>query len=115
MAVVARGEVWWLDFGDPIGSKPGYRRPALIVSSDRFNRSRIATVIVSAITSNLRLAAAPGNVGIERGEAGLSKQCVVNVSQTLVVDRSRLSDRIGVLPAHLLNRVDDGLRLVLDV
>ncbi|WP_136314201.1 type II toxin-antitoxin system PemK/MazF family toxin [Actinomyces procaprae] len=115
MAVVARGEVWWLDFGDPIGSEPGYLRPALIVSSDRFNRSRIATVIVSAITSNLRLAAAPGNVELERGEAGLPKQCVVNVSQTLVVDRSRLNNRIGAVPMHILARVDDGLRLVLDL
>lgn len=111
--MVARGEIWWADFGEPVGSEPGYLRPALIVSSDRFNQSRISTVIVSAITSNMRLAAAPGNVELERGEGGVPKDCVVNVSQTLVVDRSRLVDPVGTLPAHLLVRVDDGLWLVL--
>ena len=102
-----------MDFGEPFGSEPGFRRPGLVVSSDRFNRSRIATVIVAAVTSNLRLAAAPGNVEVSRGEAGLTKDCVISVSQTLVIDRSRLVERVGSLPLHLLMRVDDGLRLVL--
>lgn len=112
--MVARGEIWWADFGEPVGSEPEYLRPALIISSDRFNQSHISTVIVSAITSSMRLAAAPGNVELERGEGGgVPKDCVVNVLQTLVVDRSRLVDPVGTLPAHLLARVDDGLRLVL--
>ncbi|WIY81849.1 type II toxin-antitoxin system PemK/MazF family toxin [Propionimicrobium sp. PCR01-08-3] len=111
--MVTRGEIWWVDFGDPIGSEPGYRRPALVVSSDRFNRSRIATVIVTALTSNLRLAVMPGNVELEKGEADLPKDCVVNVSQTLVIDRSRLSQSVGTLSAHLMAKVDEGLRLVL--
>ncbi|MFT3886864.1 MAG: type II toxin-antitoxin system PemK/MazF family toxin [Arachnia sp.] len=111
--MVARGEVWWADFGEPLGSEPGYLRPALVVSSDRFNRSRIATVIVSVITSDIRLASAPGNVELERGNANLPKDCVINVSQTLVVDRTRLTELVGPLPSHLMNRVDDGLRLVL--
>lgn len=113
--MVARGEVWWIDFGEPVGSEPAHLRPALVVSSDRFNRSRIATVIVSAITGDLRLAAAPGNVELARADAGLPKDCVINVSQTLVVDRSRLVTAIGDLPAHLLARVDDGPRLVLSL
>ena len=112
--MVARGEVWWIDFGEPVGSEPAYLRPALVVSSDRFNRSRIATVVVSAITGDLRLAA-PGNVELARADAGLPKDCVINVSQTLVVDRSRLVTAIGDLPARLLARVDDGLRLVLSL
>ncbi|MDQ2709436.1 MAG: type II toxin-antitoxin system PemK/MazF family toxin [Actinomycetota bacterium] len=58
--VVTRGDLWWVDSGDPVGSAPGYRRPAVVVSSDRFNRSRLATVAVAAVTSNLRLAAAQG-------------------------------------------------------
>ncbi len=111
--MVARGEVWWADFGEPFGSEPGYERPVLVVSSDRYNRSRIGTVIVTALTSNMRLAAAPGNVELEQGDAGLPKGCVVNVSQTLVVDRLRMVRAIGVLPRHLMNRVDAGLRLVL--
>ena len=111
--MVARGEVWWADFGEPFGSEPGYERPVLVVSSDRYNRSRIGTVIVTALTSNMRLAAAPGNVELEQGDEGLPKDCVVNVSQTLVVDRLRMVRAIGVLPRHLMNRVDAGLRLVL--
>lgn len=113
MGVVERGDVWWVDFGEPVGSEPGYRRPALVVSSDRFNRSRIRTVIVSAITSNLRLAAAPGNVKVASGTANLPKECVVNVSQTLVIDRERLAERIGTTPLSVMRSVDDGLRLVL--
>jgi mRNA interferase MazF len=111
--VVARGEIWWVDFGEPIGSEPGYRRPAVVVSSDRFNRSRISTVIVSAITSNLRLADAPGNVGLAIGAGGLPKASVVNVSQTQVVDRERMLQRAGALESAAVRRVDAGLRLVL--
>ena len=111
--MVRRGDVWWVDFGEPLGSEPGYRRPALVVSSDRFNRSRIATVIVTAVTSNRRLASAPGNVELEAGAAELPKDCVVNVTQTLVVDRSRLTEPIGSLDTAHLRQVDDGLRLVL--
>ena len=111
--MVMRGEVWWIDFGDPEGSEPAYRRPAVVVSSDRFNDSRIATVIVSAITSNLRLAKAPGNVPLEKDAAGLPRESVVNVSQTMVVDRLRLTGRAGSLGLADIRRVDDGLRLVL--
>lgn len=113
MGVVARADVWWIDFGVPVGSEPGYRRPALVVSSDRFNRSRLATVIVSAITSNAILAQAPGNVLLVEGAAGLDKDSVVNVSQTLVVDRRRLLARSGALDRATMRNVDAGLRLAL--
>lgn len=111
--MVRRSEVWWIDFGDPFGSEPGYRRPALVVSSDRFNRSRLATVIVLAITSTRRLGDAPGNVILPLGTAGLTRSSVVNVSQTMVVDRRRLVDRIGALDRTSMRAVDDGLRLLL--
>jgi mRNA interferase MazF len=111
--VVARSDVWWIDFGEPLGSEPDYLRPALVVSSDRFNRSRLATVIVSAITSNFRLGAAPGNVALPEGSGGLPRQSVVNVSQTMVVDRQRLVERLGALDRRSMHAVDDGLRLVL--
>lgn len=110
---MSRGEVWWADFGEPLGSESGYRRPALVVSSDRFNRSRISTVIVTALTSNLRLAGAPGNVELAAGAAGLRRDCVVNVSQTMVVDRSRLVEASGSLDTAAMRQVDAGLRLVL--
>lgn len=89
--MVNRGEAWWADFGDPTGSESGFVRPVIVVSSDRFNNSRIATVMVTAVTSNLRLAAAPGKVELAAGDGGLPKDCVANVSQTLVVDRPRLA------------------------
>ena len=111
--MVRRGEVWWVDFGDPVGSEPGYRRPAVVVSADRFNRSRIRTVMVAALTTSMRLAMMPGNVELAVGDAGVPKACVVNVTQTLVVDRDRLVEPVGVLTARLMDQVDVGLRLVL--
>lgn len=102
-----------MDFGEPAGSAPGYRRPALIVSSDRFNRSRTATVLVAAVTSNLRLADAPGNVRLPAQP--LPKPSVVNVTQLIAVDRTLLEERIGRLERGTLRVVDDGLRLVLDL
>lgn len=111
--MVARGEVWWVDLGDPVGSSPGYRRPALVVSSDRFNRSRISTVIVAAVTSNLRLADAPGNVALPVDAAGLPKPSVVNVSQLLTIDRTLLERWVGTLGPPQVQAVDRGLRLAL--
>jgi mRNA interferase MazF len=110
--VIRQGEVYWLHFGAPEGSEPAGRRPALVVQHDRFNRSAISTIVVAAITSNLRLAAMPGNVRLRRGEAGLLHPSVVNISQLRTVDRTRLGDRIGVLgPARLLE-VLNGLALL---
>jgi mRNA interferase MazF len=113
--VVSRGEVWWADLGEPLGSEPGYRRPVLVISSDRFNASRISTVIVAAITSNVRLAAAPGNVRLARRTAGLQKESVVNVTSLLTLDRARLEDRSGAVAPATLREIDDGLRLALAV
>ena len=111
--VIQRGEVWWASLPDPVGSGPGYRRPVLVVQSDEFNHSRIATVIVLTITSNLRLAQAPGNVLLPRKATGLSKNSVVNVSQIVTLDKELLTERIGSLPARLVREVEDGLRMVL--
>lgn len=111
--MVARGEIWWTDFSDPVGSSPGYRRPAVVVSSDRFNRSRIRTVIVAAVTSNMRLGSAPGNVVLPDGV--LPKSSVVNVSALFTVDRSQLVELLAALPALESRRLDEGLRLVLDL
>ena|SRR5882724_11478366 len=108
-----RGEVWWASLPSPAGSGPGFRRPVVIVQSNPFNESRISTVIIAVITSNLALAEAPGNVRIGRSESGLSKPSVVNVSQVLTVDRSYLTGRVRILPAQTMGRVESGLRLVL--
>jgi mRNA interferase MazF len=108
-----RGEVWWASLPAPSGSGPGYRRPVLVVQSNPFNDSRISTAVVAVVTTNLALAAAPGNVRIVRAESGLSKPSVINVSQLLTVDRSYLTDRVRMLPPAVLSRVDAGLKLLL--
>jgi mRNA interferase MazF len=110
-----RGEIWWASLPGPRGSEPGYRRPVVVVQADSFNRSRIQTVIVAAVTSNLRLAAAPGNVRLTRRQSRLSRKSVVNVSQLLTLDRAFLTEKIGSLPARALNALEEGLRLVLDL
>lgn len=107
------GQIWWADLDLPVGSAPGYRRPVLVVSSDRFNRSRIATVIAVVVTTNLRLAAAPGNVRLAAHDSGLGEDSVVNVSQIVTLDRTQLTDRVGTADADTLRQVDAGLRLVL--
>ena len=89
------------------------RRPVVIVQSNPFNESRVATVIIAVVTSNLNLANAPGNVRISKSESGLSKPSVINISQMLTVDRELLTLRVKMLPGSIISRIDDGLRLVL--
>jgi mRNA interferase MazF len=111
--VIRQGEIYWLHFGPVEGSAPAGRRPALVVQHDRFNRSAISTTVVAAVTSNLRLGAMPGNVRLRRGEAGLPRASVVNVSQIRTIDRTRLVDRVGVLGAVKMRDVLKGLALLL--
>lgn len=111
--VVERGEIWWADLPDPIGSSPGFPRPVLIVQSDEFNRSKIGTVVITAITTNLNLARASGNVLLTPKQSGLSKESVVNVSQLLTINKRLLNDYIGILSAKKMEQVENGLRLVL--
>ena len=108
-----RGEIWWASLPEPRGSEPGYRRPVVIVQSDDFNQSRISTVIAAAVTSNARLAMAPGNFMIRKKASGLHRDSVVNVSQLITVSKIFLTDRIGRLSPTQLHQLDEGLRLVL--
>jgi len=110
-----RGEIWWASLPDPRGSEPGYRRPVLIVQSDGFNQSSIQTVIVAAITSNLHVADAPGNVMLRRRESRLSKDSVINVSQLVTLSKSFLVDLVGRVPPARIREVEDGLRLSLSL
>src|SRR5215472_15222724 len=110
-----RGELWWASLPAPAGSGPGMRRPVLVVQSNPFNYSRISTVVVAVVTSNLALAAAPGNVRLSKSDSGLTKPSVINVSQLITVDRSFLAKRVRALPADAMRQVDSGLRLVLGV
>ncbi len=108
-----QGEIWWVDLPEPAGSEPGYRRPVVIVQSDVFNRSRIRTVVCAAVTSNLALADAPGNVQMPKDVTGLPRDSVANVSQVITLDRNFLIERAGRLPVDLLEEILDGIELVL--
>lgn len=108
-----RGELWWASLPGPTGSGPGYRRPVLVIQANPFNESRISTVIVAIITSNLALADAPGNVRLAKTESSLPKPSVVNISQVLTLDRTLLTSKIKSLPNKAMARVDEGLLLVL--
>ena len=110
-----RGSVWWAELPDPVASEPGFRRPVVVVSSDAFNQSRIRTVVAVVLTSNLRLAEAPGNVLIAAADSGLPKDSVANVSQVITVDKSFLTKRCGCLSSLVLKALDNGLRLVLSL
>ncbi len=110
-----RGDIWWATLRPPTGSEPGYRRPVLIIQSDDFNKSRINTLVVAMLTSNLRLKAAPGNVFLAKRNTKLPKDSVANVSQVVTLDKSFLTKRIGRLSADKMKHVDEGLRLVLNL
>ncbi len=108
-----RGEVWWASLPDPTGAMPGFRRPVVIIQANDFNRSSIRTVLVAIVTSNLRVANAPGNVELPSKGTGLNKTSVVNVSQLLAVDKHFLTEKIGRLTSEQMAEVDSGLRLIL--
>lgn len=100
-----RGEIWWVDLGIPV----------VVIQDDSFNRSNINTVIVASITTNLTLAEGPGNVFLEKGESGLSKDGVVNISQIATIDKKRLTEKVCVLSQSSMSEIDYGLKLVLNI
>jgi len=111
--VAGQGDVFWASLADPTGSGPGFRRPVVVVQGDPFNASRLATVVVVPLTSNLRWAAAPGNVLLAAERTGLPRESVANVSQIVAVDRGALSERVGHLPEDELSLILAGIDLVL--
>lgn len=113
--MVSRGQLWWAELPDPAGSEQGFQRPVLIIQTDSFNVSRINTVIVMAITSNIRLAKAPGNVRLSKAKSGLTKESVANVSQISTIDQEFLTEEIGVLDKLTMQQIDEGIKLVLGV
>ncbi len=111
--MIAQGEVWWADLGDPTGSQPGFRRPVVVVQSDAFNASSLRTAVCVVLTSNVKWAEAPGNVLLPARVTGLPKPSVANVSQLVTLDRSALTDRVGRLSASNLELVLAGIDVVL--
>ena len=110
--VINQGDVFWVDLDDPSGSEPGYRHPHVVIQNNLFNRSRINTVVVCALTSNRKRAQAPGNVLLAPREANLPKQSVVNVSQIFTVNKTQLSEKIGSLSTRRVREILDGLHLL---
>lgn len=110
--VIRQGDIFWITLSEPAGSSPGYRHPHVVVQNNLFNDSRIHTTVVCTLTSNLKRAAAPGNVLLEAKETGLPKPSVVLVSQLFTVDKSDLTEHIGTLSKKTVRQIIDGIRLV---
>ena len=110
-----RGEIWWATLRAPERSEPGYRRPVLVVQGDEFTASKLNTVIVIMLTSNMALHAAPGNVLLSKRSTRLPKSSVANVSQILTLDKSLLTERVSKVETSVMSEVDQGLRLVLSL
>lgn len=111
--MIQRGDICWVDLGEPAGSRPAKRRPVLVVQSDSYNASRLATVIAVVITSNTSVAAMPGNVFLPAVSTGLRRDSVVNVTAVITLDRAELDEPVGQLPEALMHELDQGLRQVL--
>jgi mRNA interferase MazF len=111
--VIQPGDLFWIEFDDPVGSGPGYKHPHVVIQNNVFNSSRINTTVVCALTGNLKRATAPGNVLLDQGEGNLPKQSVVVVSQIITVDKTELGDHIGSLSRTRVSQILEGIDLLL--
>jgi len=110
-----KGEIWWANLpNDPYGSEPGKRRPVLIIQNDVFNRSAIKTTICAVITSNMKLAQLPANILLEKSVSGLDKSSVINFSQVITIDKSRLTEQILMLPKNYIAKINESICLIFD-
>lgn len=112
--VINQGDVYWVEVDEPSGSEPGYTHPHVVMQNNLYNQSKIRTVIVCVLTSNLKYADLPGNILLEKGEGNLPKASVVNVSQILTVDKSQLGEYIGTLGPKRVSQILDGISLFLE-
>jgi mRNA interferase MazF len=114
MTQIKQGDIFWIEFGAPRGSEPGYRHPHVVIQNNVFNQSKINTVVVCALTSNLRRAKAPGNILLVQGEGNLNKQSVVNISQVITVNKSDLAEKIGSLSHARMIEIIEGIKLLIE-
>jgi mRNA interferase MazF len=112
--VIQQGDIYWIDLGEPVGAQSAYRHPHVVIQNNVFNQSRIATVVICALTSNFKRADAPGNVLLEKNEANLPKQSVVNVSQIFTVSKEQLEQKIGSLDKARIKQILAGIQLVIE-
>ena len=108
-----RGEIWWAEFGIPYGSEVGFTRPVLIVQDDSFNESRIKTIVVLPLTTNLNLSNAPGNVLLKKTESKLNQDSVVIVTQLYAIDRGRFNKKVSKVTRKIMEQVETSMKLVL--
>lgn len=113
--VITRAAIYWADLGPPTGSRPAKHRPVLVIQSDPYNTSTLATILVAVVTSNTALAAMPGNVFLPANMTGLPRDSVVNVTALVTLNKSDLTDLAGEVPVSLMHEVDRGLRRILDL
>ncbi|WP_269459599.1 type II toxin-antitoxin system PemK/MazF family toxin [Allokutzneria albata] len=111
--MIERGGIHWAELGEVDGSKPAKRHPVLVVQADPYNASRLATVLVAVLTSNTKLATAPGNVFLPASVTGLPRDSVANVTALVTLNKSHLTERVGEVSTSLMRDVDTGLRRVL--
>ena len=112
--IIRQGDIYWVDLGVPKGSEPGYRHPHVIIQNNVFNASRINTVVVCALTSNLKRAKSPGNVLLQKGDGNLKKASVVNISQMITVNKSDLVEKIGSLSSATIKKIIEGVKLLVE-
>ena len=112
--VINQGDIYWIELDEPEGSEPGYRHPHVIVQNNLFNRSKIKTLLVCPLTTNLKRAGSPGNVRLDKKESNLPKESVVNVSQLFTVDKSQLDEYVGTVSSKRMAEILSGIKLVLD-
>jgi mRNA interferase MazF len=110
-----RGEIWWVDYGIPYGSEPGYRRPVLIMQNDFFNKSKINTTIVVPLSTNILLADVPGNMFINKKNSKLTKDSVILISQISVIDKERLLEKISKVNREIMEKIENNIMFILGI
>ena len=110
--IVNQGDIYWVPLEEPNGSELGYIHPHVVIQEDVINRSRIHTVVVCALTTNIKRANMPGNVLLEAGEANLPRQSIVVVSQVSTVDKAQLGEYIGSLTKERIDQILAGMRFL---
>ncbi len=111
---IKQGEIYWVDLGEPNGSEPGYKHPHIVIQNNIFNSSKINTVVVCSLTTNLIRAKAPGNITLDKGEANLPKKSVVNISQIYTVSKNELIEKIGQVSEKRIYEILEGLKLLVE-
>ncbi len=108
-----RGEVWLVDFGDPLGREQSGSRPAVVISSDLLNDSRAGVVIVVPITTAYR--GLPSHIEIDRDGSGLDEISYAKCEDVKSISEKRLIGRLGATSDEAIYQIARGLRFLLDL